>query len=122
MTGLLSPWVTATSRSTSVGQSTRRLKPTTVNRGRPDPSAMDSLFPSSRAAFLAFVLTGPMMHAAAPDPRVVDLRYGIPTWHQPLGVPDDWHKPMANERGALLYDFGPGPYVEPSTTVEATAE
>ena len=83
---------------------------------------MDSLFPSSRAAFLAFVLTGPMMHAAAPDPRVVDLRYGIPTWHQPLGVPDDWHKPMANERGALLYDFGPGPYVEPSTTVEATAE
>jgi hypothetical protein len=53
---------------------------------------------------------------------VVDLRYGIPTWHQPLGVPDDWHKPMANERGALLYDFGPGPYVEPSTTVEAGAE
>ncbi len=54
--------------------------------------------------------------------RVVDLRYGIPTWHQPLGVPDDWHKPMANERGALLYDFGPGPYARPSTTIEATAE
>ncbi|MEO6005093.1 MAG: hypothetical protein ABIZ04_08135 [Opitutus sp.] len=52
--------------------------------------------------------------------RVVDLRFGLPTWHQPLGIPNDWHKPMANERGALLYDFGPGPYVQPSTTVEAT--
>jgi hypothetical protein len=60
------------------------------------------------------------MHAASPA-RVVDLRYGIPTWHLPLGVPDDWHKPMADERGALLYDFGPGPYVQPSTVVEVSA-
>ena len=35
--GVLSPSVTATSRSTSVGQSTRRLKPTTLRRGSPDP-------------------------------------------------------------------------------------
>ena len=62
-----------------------------------------------------------LIHAETPSNRVVDLRYGIPTWHQPLGVPDDWHKPMANERGALLYDFGPGPYVQPSTSVQATA-
>lgn len=53
--------------------------------------------------------------------RVVDFRYGIPTWHQPLGIPGDWHKPMANERGALLYDFGPGPYVRGLTVVELTA-
>jgi hypothetical protein len=59
--------------------------------------------------------------SAAPPARVVDLRYGIPTWHLPLGVPDDWHKPMTDERGALLYDFGPGPYVQPSTVVEASA-
>ena len=62
-----------------------------------------------------------LIHAETASNRVVDLRYGIPTWHQPLGVPDDWHKPMANERGALLYDFGPGPYVQPSTSVQATA-
>ncbi|MDI1248570.1 MAG: hypothetical protein PSV13_06770 [Lacunisphaera sp.] len=54
--------------------------------------------------------------------RAVDLRYGMPTWHQPLGIPGDWHKPMANERGALLYDFGPGPYVQGLTVVELGAE
>lgn len=65
----------------------------------------------------------PALRAAESAPgRVVDFRYGIPTWHQPLGVPDDWHKPLANERGALLYDFGPGPYVQPLTTVELGAE
>jgi hypothetical protein len=62
------------------------------------------------------------LHSAPSAPRVVDFRYGIPTWHQPLGVPEDWHKPMANERGALLYDFGPGPYVQGLTVVEASAE
>ncbi|MDI1319605.1 MAG: hypothetical protein PSW75_05335, partial [bacterium] len=74
--------------------------------------------PLPRVAFALALALGSTAFAAE---RVVDLRYGIPTWHQPLGVPDDWHKPMANERGALLYDFGPGPYVQPSTTVEATA-
>lgn len=58
---------------------------------------------------------------AEPAGRRVDFRYGLPTWHQPLGVPADWHKPMANERGALLYDFGPGPYVKGLTSIEATA-
>ncbi|HEX7632255.1 MAG TPA: hypothetical protein VF388_08985, partial [Lacunisphaera sp.] len=42
--------------------------------------------------------------------------------HQPLGIPGDWHKPMASERGALLYDFGPGPYVQGLTVVELAAE
>lgn len=60
--------------------------------------------------------------AATADGRVVDFRYGIPTWHQPLGVPEDWHKPLASERGALLYDFGPGPYVRGLTVVELGAE
>ncbi|MBL9192634.1 MAG: hypothetical protein JNJ82_09755 [Opitutaceae bacterium] len=64
----------------------------------------------------------PAMAAGPATGRVVDFRYGIPTWHQPLGVPEDWHKPLANERGALLYDFGPGPYVQPLTTVEWGAE
>ena len=35
--------------------------------------------------------------------RTVDLRFGIPTWHQP----------MANERGAILYDFDSGPNAQP---------
>ncbi len=68
------------------------------------------------------ILFTALVCAAGAAERVVDLRYGIPTWHQPLGIPGDWHKPMANERGALLYDFGPGPYVQGLTVVEASAE
>jgi hypothetical protein len=49
--------------------------------------------------------------------REVDHRFSPPTWHVPLGLPDDWHKPMADDRGALLLDFGPGPYALPLTMV-----
>ncbi|MBE7537458.1 MAG: hypothetical protein HS122_03495 [Opitutaceae bacterium] len=75
-------------------------------------------------AFLAAAVSLASAHSllAGSSDRKVDLRFGIPTWHQPLGIPADWHKPMANERGALLYDFGPGPYVQGATVVEATAE
>ncbi len=59
--------------------------------------------------------------AAAPAPRVVDHRFSPPTWHAALGVPGDWHEPMANERGALITDFGPGPYAKPLTEVEFVA-
>ncbi len=78
------------------------------------------VFSPFRLYLTALILSGTCSAMCATE-RTVDLRYGIPTWHQPLGVPDDWHKPMTNERGALLYDFGPGPYVQPSTTVEAGA-
>jgi len=77
--------------------------------------------PLPRASILLAVLTC-AVSAALPAERTVDLRYGMPTWHQPLGIPGDWHKPMANERGALLYDFGPGPYVQGLTVVELGAE
>jgi hypothetical protein len=70
----------------------------------------------------AIALFALLCTAAFAAERTVDLRYGMPTWHQPLGAPGDWHKPMANERGALLYDFGPGPYVQGLTVVELGAE
>lgn len=50
--------------------------------------------------------------------REVDHRTSAATWHSALGLPDDWHKPLADDRGALLYDFGPGPYAKPLTVVE----
>jgi hypothetical protein len=78
-----------------------------------------SLTPRRVVLFVSVLCTFIVTHAAE---RVVDFRYGIPTWHQPLGIPEDWHKPMANERGALLYDFGPGPYVQGLTVVELGAE
>lgn len=81
------------------------------------------IYPSLlRAAAPAVVVWFSLFAPAAAAERVVDFRYGIPTWHQPLGIPEDWHKPMASERGALLYDFGPGPYVRGLTVVELGAE
>ena len=57
--------------------------------------------PLPRASVLLATLTCALSAVFAAE-RTVDLRYGMPTWHQPLGIPGDWHKPMANERGALL--------------------
>ena len=42
------------------------------------------------------LLSLPLLSGATTPARVVDLRFGMPTWHQPLGAPDDWHKPMAD--------------------------
>ncbi len=49
--------------------------------------------------------------------RIIDYRYAPAYYHTPIGFVDDWQKTMVNERGALLYDFGPGPYVRPNTIV-----
>lgn len=32
-------------------------------------------------------------------------------------LPDDWHKPLVTQDGALAYDFGPGPYAQPLTEI-----
>lgn len=76
----------------------------------------------ARPAVRPFALLGTLFLGlalpAAPFAREVDHRFSPPTWHAPLGLPDDWHKPMASDRGALLYDFGPGPYAQPLTVVE----
>lgn len=47
----------------------------------------------------------------------LDYRFQPPVWHTPLNLPGDWHKPMADQDGALVYDFGPGPYARPLTRV-----
>ncbi|MEX1140558.1 MAG: hypothetical protein WEF53_14545, partial [Bacteroidota bacterium] len=49
--------------------------------------------------------------------RVVDYRFAPDYYHTPIGFPDDWQKTMVNERGALLLDFGPGPYVRANTII-----
>ena len=76
--------------------------------------------PFARIAAILFALAAALPPSLAADapPREVTFSYSPATWHAPLGVPDDWHKPMANDRGALLYDFGPGPYALPLTVVE----
>ncbi|MEX2117634.1 MAG: hypothetical protein WEB37_12180 [Bacteroidota bacterium] len=49
--------------------------------------------------------------------RVIDYRFAPDYFHTPVGFPDDWQKTMVNERGALLLDFGPGPYVRANTII-----
>ena len=76
--------------------------------------------PLARTAILLLALaTAPNPALASDSPaREATFSHSPATWHVPLGVPDDWHKPMTSERGALLYDFGPGPYAQPLTVVE----
>ena len=54
--------------------------------------------------------------ASAQDLQL-DYRYPPPIWHTPVGLPGDWHKPLVDANGALIYDFGPGPYARASTFV-----
>jgi hypothetical protein len=49
--------------------------------------------------------------------RSVDYRFAPDYWHTTIGFPDDWQKTMVNEKGFLLLDFGPGPYVRPNTVI-----
>lgn len=69
---------------------------------------------SRRLGALALLLV-PL--GAAAQPRTVDFRFAPPYWYSATGVPDDWHKPLVSDEGALLFDFGPGPYVIPLTRV-----
>ena len=47
----------------------------------------------------------------------IDYRYAPARWFTPIGLLDDWQKTLVDEQGQLAYDFGPGPYVHPLTTV-----
>ncbi|MFB6272029.1 MAG: hypothetical protein ABEL51_03940 [Salinibacter sp.] len=51
------------------------------------------------------------------EDRSVDLRHAPPRWKTLISFPDDRRKSLVNENGALTYDFGPGPYAQPTTTV-----
>ena len=74
---------------------------------------MHRLLRSALSALALVALAG----VVAAQPRTVDFRFAPPYWYSALGVPDDWHKPLVSDEGALLYDFGPGPYVIPLTRV-----
>lgn len=57
---------------------------------------------------------------ASAQHRTVDYRYAPAYWYTGIGLVDDWQKTLVDDRGRLLYDFGPGPYVRPKTTVAVT--
>ncbi len=49
--------------------------------------------------------------------ELIDYGYAPEYWYSAIGFPGDYHKPLVNEAGSLLYDFGPGPYVRPNTVI-----
>lgn len=49
-----------------------------------------------------------------------DYSYSPHRWMTPLGLEGDWHKPLVDQTGALVYDNGPGPYAIPHTRIAAS--
>jgi hypothetical protein len=47
----------------------------------------------------------------------VDFQYAPSRHLTAICFPDDWQKTLVTEAGALAYDFGPGPYARPLTTI-----
>lgn len=76
------------------------------------------IFPRGATAWLALLAGFATSNRGGAAPREVNHAYAPATWHAALGFPGDWHKPMADDRGALLTDFGPGPYARPLTRIE----
>lgn len=71
-----------------------------------------------RTRFVAVVVAAlAVVGCSSAQNRVIDYRFSPDYYHTPIGFPDDWQKTMVNERGALLLDFGPGPYVRANTVV-----
>jgi hypothetical protein len=55
------------------------------------------------------------------QPRTVDFRYAPATYLAAICFPGDWQKSLVNEKGALVYDFAPGPYARPLTEISVGA-
>jgi hypothetical protein len=49
--------------------------------------------------------------------RHIDFRYRPFHWETVISEPADWLKTTVNQRAALTYDYGPGPYAYPGTEV-----
>jgi len=49
--------------------------------------------------------------------RIVDFKFAPANYLTAICLPDDWQKTLLSEKGALAYDFGPGPYAKPLTEI-----
>lgn len=56
---------------------------------------------------------------SSPD---IDFRYRPFHWETVISEPTDWLKTTVNQRGALTFDYGPGPYATPGTQVYLEVE
>lgn len=63
------------------------------------------------------LLIGIMVTNGLAQSPVIDYRYAPANHLNAICLPDDWQKTLINEKGELAYDFGPGPYAKPLTTI-----
>ncbi|MCG3117949.1 MAG: hypothetical protein ALAOOOJD_00074 [bacterium] len=49
--------------------------------------------------------------------RIVDFKFAPANYLTAICLVDDWQKTLVSEKGALAYDFGPGPYAKPLTEI-----
>ena len=47
----------------------------------------------------------------------VDYAYAPARWMTPICLVDDWQKSLVDDKGQLVYDFGPGPYARAKTVL-----
>lgn len=72
---------------------------------------------------LALVVAGLCLVAQVKgQDQTVDFRYAPSHWRTLISFPTDGQKSLVNEEGALAYDFGPGPYAQPGTTIRVGAK
>lgn len=69
---------------------------------------------------MKYLLPLVLMTMTIPSARaqyVIDHGYSPPHWLTSTGFVDDWEKSLVDNRGRRAYDFGPGPYARPKTTI-----
>ncbi len=56
-------------------------------------------------------------NALSQNDHEVTYAYAPARWYTPICLIDDWQKSLVDQQGRLVYDFGPGPYARPKTTL-----
>jgi len=70
-----------------------------------------------RYLLLAVVLIAGCSKPENSTEHVIDFRYQPFHWETAIGLPFDWLKTTVNQEAALTYDYAPGPYATPLTSV-----
>jgi hypothetical protein len=84
-----------------------------------DPSSFLPI--TMRLSFVSLMVPALFVTAQA-QPLKVNFDYAPSRHLTAICFPDDWQKTMVTETGALAYDFGPGPYARPLTTVSVEVQ
>jgi len=70
-----------------------------------------------RTKYFILIIILLISHSLSGQNYKIDFRYSPHHYYTPICFPDDWQKTLVKEDGAMLYDFGPGPYASPYTTI-----